>query len=114
MSIMYSFKFTDINFFLGEAIFIELILAVFMYMMTATVQIALPFIATIFIVNFIFLIIGRAAPQINIFANMFIVKIALGFLFIYVTMPFLGEVFMQVNDNMNLKMFEIMEVMFKK
>lgn len=114
LSVMYSFKFTDVQYFLGDALFIELILAVFMYMLTATIQIALPFMATIFIVNFVFLIVGRASPQLNIFANMFIVKIAIGFLFIYIAFPFLSEAFMQINDLLTEKMFEAMELMFKK
>lgn len=113
-NIMYSFKFTEPNFFLMEADFIELLLVVFAYMMTATIQLALPFMATIFIVNFIFLIIGRATPQINIFANIFIVKIMLGFIFIFLAIPYLSEVFMQINDVLTERLFEILEVLVKK
>ena len=83
-------------------------------MMTATVQVALPFMATIFIVNFIFLIIGRATPQINIFANVFIIKIMLGFIFILLAIPYLSEVFMQINDVLTEQLFEVLEVLVKK
>lgn len=113
-NIMYSFKFTEPNFFLVEADFMELLLAIFAYMMTATVQIALPFMATIFIINFIFLIVGRATPQINIFANIFIVKILLGFVFIFLSIPYLSEVFMQINDVLTERLFEIIEILVKK
>lgn len=114
VQILYSFKFTSAGFFLGETSFIELLLVVFMYMMTATIQIALPFMATIFIINFVFLIIGRASPQMNIFANMFIVKILIGFLFLYIVLPILGEVFVLMNDVMTERIFEVMEEMFTK
>lgn len=113
-NIMYSFKFTEPNFFLADASFMELLLAVFAYMMTATIQLALPFMATIFIVNFIFLIVGRATPQINIFANIFIVKIMLGFIFIFLSLPFLSEMFMQINEVLTERLFEILEIMVKK
>lgn len=114
MNIVYSFKFTDVGFFLGDAAFIEILLAVFAYMMTGAIQLALPFMATIFIVNFVFLIIGRASPQINIFANMFIIKIALGFLFIYLSLPLLGEAFVQLSEVLGERMFEIIEVMLSR
>lgn len=113
-NIMYSFKFTEPNFFLLDANFIDLLLSVFAYMMVATIQIALPFMATIFIVNFIFLIIGRATPQINIFANIFIVKIMLGFIFIFLSIPFLNEVFLQINDVLTEQLFEVLELFVTK
>lgn len=113
-NIMYSFKFTDPSFFLGKASFIDLLLVVFLYMMTGAIQIALPFMATIFVVNFIFLIIGRASPQINIFANMFIVKIALGLIYFLIAVPLMSEVFMQINDVITERLFEILDVLFKK
>jgi flagellar biosynthetic protein FliR len=111
--IIYSFKFTTPGFFIANDSFIEMILGVVLYMFTAAIQIALPLIATMFIINFIMLIIGKSAPQINIFANIFIIKIALGMLLLYITLPFVGEVFSQMNDVLMDKFIEAINEIFR-
>lgn len=112
--IVYSFKFTTPAFFIGNASFIEMMLAVFSYMMLASVQIALPFTATMFIVNIVLLILGKSAPQMNIFNTMYMIKIAVGLFVLYATLPFLGEVFLQINDGLTEKFAEMMNEIFKK
>lgn len=114
LGITYSFKFTTVEFFMNKAEFIDMIIVIFSYMMTATLQIALPLTASMFIVNFILLILGKAAPQMNIFMNMFAIKIALGFVFIYITIPFLAEVFTQMNEVMMEKYYGMLEIIFTK
>jgi len=112
--IVYSFKFTTPEFFIAKASFMEIILVVFSYMLMAAVQLALPFIATMFIVNFILLILGKSAPQMNIFLTMFMIKIAVGMVVLYLSLPFIGEVFMQINEDMTEKYMEVMNEIFTK
>jgi len=111
--IVHSFTFTTPFFFMGHLPFQEMLLSYFNYMLVASIQIALPLMATMFIVNFILLILGKSAPQMNIFQTMFAIKIVVGIFFLYVTLPFLGEVFMELNDALMDKYLEIMKYMFR-
>jgi flagellar biosynthetic protein FliR len=54
-------------------------------MFLSGVNIALPAIASVFLVNFTFGVVTRSAPQFNIFAIGFPITILMGFLIIYVT-----------------------------
>lgn len=111
--IVHSFAFTTPFFFMGHMPFQDMIIGYFNYMLVASIQIALPLMATMFIVNFILLILGKSAPQMNIFQTMFAIKIVVGIFFLYVTLPFLGEVFMDLNDALMDKYLEIMKYMFR-
>jgi flagellar biosynthetic protein FliR len=111
--IVHSFAFTTPLFFMGHLPFLEVLMGYFNYMLVSSIQIALPLMATMFIVNFILLILGKSAPQMNIFQNMFAIKIVVGIFFLYVTLPFLGEVFMEINDSLMDKYLEVMKYMFR-
>lgn len=112
--IIFSFKFATPEFFIGKLSFIEAILAVFSYMLVASIQIALPFIATMFIVNMVLLILGKSAPQMNIFMTMYMIKIAVGLFVLYISLPFLSEVFMQINDHLTEDFADVMNEIFMK
>lgn len=113
IGITYSFQFEANSAFLIEANFIDMILAIFLFVLNASMQIALPLIASMFIVNIMILVLGKVAPQMGIFANMFIIKIAAGFLLFVVSIPMLGEVFVQLTNNLNEKFLEVLEVLLK-
>lgn len=112
--IVFSFNFLTPGFFIGNESFFESILAVFGYMMIAAIQIALPFIATMFILNIILLVLGKVAPQLNIFLTMFMIKIGVGLIVLYISLPFLAEVFIQINDDMINQFSDVMNEIFKE
>lgn len=113
MNIIYTFKLTDPTFFVVNGSFIEMVLTMIAFMFSATLQIALPFMATIFIINFVFLIIGRASPQMNIFANMFIVKVMLGLGFLVLIVPFMTNMLETYSIVLNEKLQEVITVIYK-
>lgn len=112
--IVLSFHFTEAVMFTANPNFLETLLLVVQYMMVSAIQIALPIIATMFIVNILMLIIGKVAPQLNIMLNMFPIKIAVGLLFVYFTVTVAGEFFVSITENMNEHYLDVLESMFTK
>jgi flagellar biosynthesis protein FliR len=110
-SIVYSFKLTHLTYFLDKPQFMDALLSTIMYMLASTMQIALPFMATMFLVNLFILILGRATPQINVFQGMFAIKIMLGFAFLIVFAPILGDLFQQLDNGLNDNLLSMMKVM---
>lgn len=113
-SIVLSFHFTKVVFFVGNLTFLDTLIQVFQYMLVSAVQIALPIIAAMFIVNIMMLIIGKIAPQLNIMMNMFPIKIAVGMLFMYFTIPIAGEIFADITNNLQEQYLDVLEAMFTK
>lgn len=113
-TIVYSFQFLEPTLFFGDADFLEWIKTILLYMFTASIQIALPITASMFIINLVMLIIGKSAPQVNIFANIFTIKIAIGMILLFVALPFIGDVFVQMNEMLMEKVMETMNYMFQR
>jgi len=109
-----SFKFTDVLLFTANQNFFETLLMVFQYMLVSSVQIALPIIAAMFILNFMLMVLGKIAPQLNILFNMMPVKIAVGLLFLYFTIPVVGDFFANIVDNLNDQFLDVLESMMTK
>lgn len=99
-AIVYSFDYISIDIVVERNIWFEFILMVFTYMLNMTIQIALPLMASMFIVNFMLLIIGKMSPQMNILMNMFAIKICIGFVFLFLTLPFIADIFAVMNDDL--------------
>lgn len=108
---VYSFKVVEPSFFVAKPAFFELLLSLFGYVLTAGVQLAVVFTATVFILNFIILVLGKNAPQINIFANMFGIKIMTGLFLLYIMLPFLGVAFEQLTEGMFDKYLDVVEML---
>jgi len=113
-SIVLSFHFTEVVMFAGNINFLDTLLLTFQYMMVSAVQIALPIICAMFILNFMMLILGKIAPQLNILLNMFPIKIAVGLLFVYFTVNVAGEFFTTITENLNEQFMDVLESMFSK
>lgn len=114
LTIIRSFELTDTLLFLGKKEFLDFYVAIFVYMMASAVQIALPIMGAMFIVNFVLLIIGKTAPQTQIFTNMFPIKIAAGILFLAVTIPILGDVFNYLTEQVIDEFIRSFNYTFKK
>lgn len=114
IAIIRSFELTDTLLFLGKKEFLEFYTSVGVYMLSSAIQIALPIMGAMFIVNFVLLIIGKTAPQTQIFTNMFPIKIAAGLLFIAVTIPILGNVFEYISSHLLDEFVRSFNYTFKK
>lgn len=109
-----SFELTETLRFLTNGQFLEYLLGVFAYMFVSAIQIALPIMGSMFVVNFVLMIMGKAAPQMQIFQNMFAVKITLGLIFIAVTIPILGDVFAYLTEELINEYNNSFNYLFKK
>lgn len=112
--ITYSFKFTTVDYFAAQPTFYQMFMDLMLYMFTAAIQIALPVMATLFILNIVILIIGKTAPQLNIFMSMFAVKILVTFIFLYIALPYIGDVFGSLNDMLMEKYMLAIDEIFTK
>lgn len=114
ISVVRSFELTETLMYLGDKGFLEFIVMTFGYMFVTAVQIALPVMGAMFVVNFVLLLIGKTAPQTQIFVNMFSIKISAGILFIAVITPILNDVFAFLSENLMDNYIEVFNHMFKK
>lgn len=112
--IMLSFQFTKVIMFANHLSFLNTLIGVFQYMLTAGIQIALPIVGSMFMINILLLILGKVAPQLNIFTNMYPVKVAIGILFIYFTLPITGDLFSNITDNLNTHYSDMLQTMLSK
>jgi flagellar biosynthetic protein FliR len=64
----------------------------------ASLQLALPLIVTMLVVNLSLGVLTRAAPQLNIFAVGFPVTLAIGFAALVLTLPYFAPVFQRLLD----------------
>ncbi|MCP8968867.1 flagellar biosynthetic protein FliR [Ectobacillus ponti] len=93
LAIMKSFQYTETAAALLHTDFLKMVLSTLLFAMTSAVEIALPIMGSLFIINFVMLIIGKSAPQLNIFANAAMVKLTVGILIMGASVPMLGFVF---------------------
>lgn len=114
MTIVRSFELTETLMFLGKKEFLELFISIFGYMLSSAVQIALPIMGAMFVVNFVMLIIGKTAPQTQILTNMFPIKIGAGILFLAITIPIMGDVFQHLSEKVIEEFIHSFNYMFKK
>ncbi|GAB6441238.1 flagellar biosynthetic protein FliR [Bacillus cereus] len=114
MTIVRSFELTETLMFLGKKEFLELVTSIFGYMLSSAVQIALPIMGAMFVVNFVMLIIGKTAPQTQILTNMFPIKIGAGILFLAITIPIMGDVFQHLSEKVIEEFIHSFNYMFKK
>jgi flagellar biosynthetic protein FliR len=75
-------------------------------------RVALPIIGTIYIVDFIFGFIARTVPQMNVFIMGFPVKIIVGFAILFVSMPYLAGMMVEVIQIMQRNMAQLL-LLFK-
>lgn len=113
-TLLKSFELTETLRFLVNGQFLEYITGVFLYMMVSAIQIALPIMGSMFIINFVMMVMGKTAPQTQIFQNMNSIKITMGLLFLMVTIPVLGDVFENLTNQLIAEYVKSFEYIFKK
>lgn len=114
MTLIRSFELTETLRYFGEEAFLNYVVGLFMYMFTSGIQIALPVMGAMFVINFVLIIMGRTAPQMQIFVNMFAVKITAGILFLVLIIPLLGDMFTQLTDDLLDEYINMFNYLFKK
>ncbi|KJR98170.1 MAG: flagellar biosynthesis protein FliR [Peptococcaceae bacterium BRH_c4a] len=97
----------DTAVFNGGSIFI--IIRAFARMVTVAVQISAPIIAVVLIVDVCLGLLGRTAPQMNIFMLGFPVKIGAGILALAVLAPLLGMVFQSLFRMMERDLYTLLK-----
>jgi len=84
----------------GNWILANQIVAIIVYYFTLGLRIALPVIGTIIIVDVVLGILVKAVPQMNVFVVGLPIKVMLGLIIIFLTLPFLTAVFeMEIMPN---------------
>ncbi|MFX3622707.1 MAG: flagellar biosynthetic protein FliR [Ectobacillus sp.] len=99
-TLLKSFEYTETAAALLQASFIKSILATLLFAITSAVQIALPIMGSLFIVNFVLIIIGKQTPQLNIFMNAFVVKITFGIFIVGASVPMFAYVFKNLTNTL--------------
>lgn len=74
-------------------------------------RLALPIIATLFLVEFIFGLLARTVPQMNVFMLGFPIKILIGFLVLYMSIPYLVHMTVEILGIMNTRLFQVIKVL---
>lgn len=97
-TILKSFQYTEAISQLLTKNFLDSLLATLLFALTSAVEIALPLMGSLFIINFVLILIAKNAPQLNIFANAYVLKITCGILFIAMSVPMFGYVFKNVTN----------------
>lgn len=77
---------------------------------TVAVKVASAAIGVLFISNFIMGIIARIVPQMNIFIIGFPIKISVGFVMIFITLPFFLYIFNKIYHMFERDLIEIMKI----
>ncbi|MEH7457135.1 flagellar biosynthetic protein FliR [Bacillus sp. JJ1127] len=97
-TILKSFQYTEAISNLLTTNFLDSLLATLLFAITSAVEIALPLMGSLFIINFVLILIAKNAPQLNVFMNAYVIKITCGILFIAMSVPMLGYVFKNMTD----------------
>lgn len=116
ITLVHSFELTETLRFLGKEEFLEYVLGLVMYMMTSAVQIALPVMGSMFIVNIVLMIIGRmvSSMQAGVFQNMFPLKITMGLLFLIAAIPIIADIFASLTETILDEYVKSFDYLFKK
>ena len=100
---------------LGGANFTQLIMKNIIAMSTDIFKIALqigaPALVALFLTSFVMGIIARTVPQMNIFIVGFPLKISVGLVMIWVSIPLFAYVFVKLIDNLEISVMRIIQVM---
>lgn len=97
-TILKSFQYTEAISKLLTTNFLDSVLATLLFVITSAVEIALPIMGTLFIINFVLILIAKNAQQLNIFTNAFLIKITCGILLIAMSVPMLAYIFKNLTN----------------
>lgn len=112
--IFYSYQFLPIDQVFpqfGDENVVEFIIKVFSTVFMIAFQMSAPLVATLFLVTLALGITGRTVPQLNIFVVGFPLKIAVGFIVLFVTMGILIQVMGNLIELMIIAMRDLMRLL---
>jgi flagellar biosynthesis protein FliR len=112
--IIQTFQLTIPDELFGKESFLEFLIDIMNYMFLGAVQIAFPFMFATFLVNLTLLFMGKSVDKINIFINMFGIKILVGLVLVAISVPILTTVFQQVYEGLDEQYIETIRMLFGK
>lgn len=104
-----SFEIVPVNMAILSGSSAEIIIKAFARMITLAVQLSAPFIAVILIIDVCLGILGRTAPQMNIFMMGFPLKIIGGILVLAIMAPIMGTVFQSLFRMMERDLYTLLK-----
>ncbi|MFC3882558.1 flagellar biosynthetic protein FliR [Bacillus songklensis] len=104
-------KIEDLSIALGEESFVQLVTKTFTTMFLIAVQMSLPIVGSIFLVDVALGIIARTVPQLNIFVVGFPVKIIISFVLLIVAMGSMFMVVQRIFEQMLYAMRALMNIL---
>lgn len=112
--IFYSYQFMPMeqlfpNF--GSEDTVEFIMKMFAAVFVVAFQMSAPIVATLFLVTIALGITGKTVPQMNIFVIGFPIKIAIGFLVLFITMAVMVEVMQNLVEMMIIQLRDLMVIL---
>lgn len=111
--IVQTFQFKVPEQMFGKEIMLEYLVEIANSMFLGAVQIAFPFMFATFLVNLTLLFMGKSVDKINIFMNMFGIKILVGLVLVTISVPILSTVFQQVYEALDEQFIEAVHILFK-
>ncbi|MCA1053526.1 flagellar type III secretion system protein FliR [Rossellomorea aquimaris] len=94
----------------GNSTLVEYVVKTFNSMFVIAFQMAIPVVATLFLVDVALGIVARTVPQLNVFVVGFPIKIAVSFLVLFIVMGVMFEVMQQLFEMMFLSMRDLMKL----
>jgi flagellar biosynthetic protein FliR len=104
-----SFEMVPLNTAIFSGVSLSLLIKSFSKMITMAVQISAPIIAVVLIVDICLGLLGRIAPQMNIFMMGFTIKIGVGILTLAILLPLMGVVFQSLFRQMEKDLYTILK-----
>lgn len=112
--IFYSYQFMPMEQFFpnfGSEETVEFIMKMFAAVFLVAFQMSAPIVATLFLVTIALGITGKTVPQMNIFVIGFPIKIAVGFLVLFITMAVMVEVMQNLIEMMIIHLRDLMVIL---
>jgi len=110
----YTFQLTARTTFYGEQTFLDFLLDTIDFMFVGAVQIAIPFMMSTFLVYIALLMMSKTVDKINLLMNIFGIKIAVGMVMIFISIPVLIMAFEQVFESFFDTFLDLIGTMFER
>lgn len=112
--IFYSYQFIplqQLSLQLGDESFVTYTLKLFSYMFLIAFQLSLPVVGILFLVDTGLGFLGKTVPQLNIFVVGYPIKMAVSFIFIFITMPIFIMLTKDLFEKMMYFMRDLMQIL---
>ncbi|MEZ0537781.1 flagellar biosynthetic protein FliR [Caldicellulosiruptoraceae bacterium PP1] len=109
--IFYSYKIIPFGRLSISKIFISHFLEIFIKLFVIGIEISLPILLSMLVVDIILGVLSRAVPQMNVFMVGLPLKIIIGILILVILLPFFSKMILVLIDKIGIYMFEVLKGM---